>query len=117
MHSQYQGLHLWPGLDHDSGTEGLGTTTMGAVTSTKRLRVFWLLDTLRGRPLLVNSYLDQKSRKEQPLTSAAMAESLQKQHAGEQRHFCGAKEMFKVPHQMGESRLWQKFGGSEHIKS
>jgi hypothetical protein len=46
-----------------------------------------------------------------------MAESLQKQHAGEQRHFCGAKEMFKVPHQMGESRLWQKFGGSEHIKS
>ena len=90
---------------------------MGSVTSTKRLRVFWLLDTLRGRPLLVNSYLDQKSRKEQPLTSAAMAESLQKQHAGEQRHFCGAKEMFKVPHQMGESRLWQKFGGSEHIKS
>ena len=117
MHSQYQGLHLWPGLDHDSGTEGLGTTTMGSVTSTKRLRVFWLLDTLRGRPLLVNWYLDQKSRKEQPLTSSAMAESLQKQHPGEQRDLFGAKEMIKVPHQMNESRLWQKFGGSEHIKS
>ena len=75
---------------------------MGSVTSTKRLRVFWLLDTLRGRPLLVNWYLDQKSRKEQPLTSSAMAESLQKQHPGEQRDLFGAKEMIKVPHQMNE---------------
>ena len=74
---------------------------MGSVTSTKRLRVFWLLDTLRGRPLLVNWYLDQKSRKEQPLTSSAMAESLQKQHPGEQRDLFGAKEYIYSPGKVG----------------